>query len=256
MNYSLNIKGTLHNISRPEAMGILNVTPDSFYEGSRAMDETAIAARVTQIRDDGATMIDVGAVSTRPGSIPASVEEEKERLSRSLPIVRSLWPEAIISVDTFRPEVARIAVEQYDADIINDVSGGCDAMTEVVSSLHVPYILTQPDFRRMGETLETLHEHGVADIILDPGFGFAGSTQEDYRMLSRLSALCDELRCPVLVGLSRKSMIRNVLGVSAADALTGTICLNTIALLKGASILRVHDVQEAVQCIKLCSNLA
>lgn len=256
MNCYINIKGKLHDISRPQVMGILNVTPDSFFAGSRVMDEASLTRRVQQIRDEGATMIDVGAVSTRPGSTPATIEEEFERLSWSLPLVRSVWPEAVISVDTFRPEVARVVVEDYGADIINDVSGGCPEMTDVLSSLHVPYVLTQPDFRLMGETLEMLHERGVADVILDPGFGFAGSTEKDFRMLSHLSALVDELSCPVLVGFSRKSMIKNTLGVSTEEALTGTICLNTIALLKGASILRVHDVREAVQCIRLCSNLA
>lgn len=255
MNCYINIKGKLHDISRPQVMGILNVTPDSFFAGSRVMDEASLTRRVQQIRDEGATMIDVGAVSTRPGSTQATIEEEFERLSWSLPLVRSVWPEAVISVDTFRPEVARVVVEDYGADIINDVSGGCPEMTDVLSSLHVPYVLTQPDFRLMGETLEMLHERGVADVILDPGFGFAGSTEKDFQMLSHLSALVDELSCPVLVGFSRKSMIKNTLGVSTEEALTGTICLNTIALIKGASILRVHDVREAAQCIRLCSNL-
>lgn len=255
MNCYINIKGKLHDISRPQVMGILNVTPDSFFAGSRVMDEASLTRRVQQIRDEGATMIDVGAVSTRPGSTQATIEEEFERLSWSLPLVRSVWPEAVISVDTFRPEVARVVVEDYGADIINDVSGGCPEMTDVLSSLHVPYVLTQPDFRLMGETLEMLHERGVADVILDPGFGFAGSTEKDFQMLSHLSALVDELSCPVLVGFSRKSMIKNTLGVSTVEALTGTICLNTIALIKGASILRVHDVREAAQCIRLCSNL-
>ena len=256
MNCYLNIKGKLHDISRPQVMGILNVTPDSFFADSRVTDEASFTRRVQQIRDEGAAMIDVGAVSTRPGSTPASAEEELRRLSWSLPLVRSIWPEAVISVDTFRPEVARKVIEDYGADIINDVSGGCPEMTEVLSSFHVPYVLTQPDFRLMGETLEMLRERGVADVILDPGFGFAGSTEKDFEMLSRLSALVDELACPVLVGVSRKSMIKNTLGVSTEEALTGTVCLNTIALLKGASILRVHDVREAVQCIRLCSNLA
>lgn len=255
MSCYLNIKGKLHDISHPQVMGILNVTPDSFFADSRIMDEESFTRRVQQIRDEGAAMIDIGAVSTRPGSRPAAVEEEFERLSWSLPLVRGIWPEAVISVDTFRPEVARKVIEDYGADIINDISGGCPEMTDVVSSLHVPYILTQPDFRLMGESLEMLHERGVADVILDPGFGFAGSTEKDFQMLSRLSALVDELSCPVLVGVSRKSMIKNTLGVSTEDALTGTICLNTIALLKGASILRVHDVREAAQCIRLCSNL-
>lgn len=255
MNAYLNIKGHLHDLSRPQVMGIINVTPDSFYPSSRVAGEDALRRRVEQIRDEGATMVDVGAVSTRPGSTPATEEEEVERLAWSLPIVREVWQEGTVSVDTFRPAVARRAVEDWGADIINDVSGGCREMTEVVSSLHVPYVLTQPDLRRMGETLEEMRLAGVADIILDPGIGFAGGTDEDFRLLSRLPALSDELGCPVLVGVSRKSMIRNTLGVSTEEALTGTICLNTIALMKGATILRVHDVREAAQCISLCSRL-
>ena len=252
----MNIRGHLHDLTAPQVMGILNVTPDSFYAPSRVAGEEAVKARVRQIRDEGASMIDVGACSTRPGSLPASESEELERLSLSLPAVRREWPEAVVSVDTFRPLVADAVLERGWADIVNDVSGGCDEMTDVVSRHRAPYVLTQPDFRRMGEALERLHECGVADVILDPGFGFSGGVESDFRLFATLPALVSELCCPVLVGVSRKSMITRTLGITSDEALAGTVCLNTVALLKGASILRVHDVREAVQCISLCSKLA
>lgn len=256
MKASINIRGQLFDLSAPQVMGILNVTPDSFYAPSRISGDEAVKARVRQIRDEGASMIDVGACSTRPGSQPASESEELERLSRSLPLVRREWPEAIVSVDTFRPSVAAEVLERGWADIVNDVRGGSDEMTDVLSRFRAPYVLTQPDFRRMGEALERLRERGVADVILDPGFGFSGGVESDYRLFATLPALVSELRCPVLVGVSRKSMITKPLGITSEEALPGTVCLNTVALLKGASILRVHDVREAVQCVTLCSKLA
>lgn len=256
MKASINIRGQLFDLSSPQVMGILNITPDSFYAPSRVSGDEAVRARVRQIREEGASMIDFGACSTRPGSQPASESEEMERLAGSLPLVREEWPEAVVSVDTFRPSVAAAVLERGWADIINDVSGGSEEMTDVLCRFRSPYVLTQPDFRRMGETLEHLHDRGVADVILDPGFGFAGGTEADYRLFATMPALLSELRCPVLVGVSRKSMITKTLGITSAEALPGTVCLNTVALLKGASILRVHDVREAVQCVTLCSKLA
>ena len=265
MDYTINVKGRLLDLSQPQVMGILNVTPDSFYADSRAATKQAVAERARLIVAEGAAIIDVGACSTRPDSTPVAEEEETERLRMALRIVRHELPDAVVSVDTFRPEVACMAVEEFGVDIINDISGGSAAMFRMVARQHVPYILTsqQPTLRDMlldfAEKVQQLRDYGQHDIIIDPGFGFGKSLDENYAVLRQLEQL-QVLQLPVLVGVSRKSMIYKALGVTPAEALTGTVALNVVALMKGASILRVHDVREAVESVKLCklclSNLA
>lgn len=252
-------------------MGILNVTPDSFYSGSRMQTDAQIAARAEQIVEEGGTMIDLGAYSSRPGAADVSPEEELSRLSRALGIVRGLFPDVVVSVDTFRAEVARRCVEDYGADIINDISGGTldEDMFPTVASLNVPYILMhmrgtpqtmqqQTDYkdvtaevlRYFGEKVDRLHAMGVCDIILDPGYGFAKTLEQNYQLLSR-QRVFEVLDLPVLVGVSRKSMICKVLGCTPEEALNGTSVLHALALQQGTHILRVHDVKEAVETIKL-----
>lgn len=263
---SINIRGRLHYFDRPWIMGILNVTSDSFYAGCRTMDESAILARIRAIRDEGADCIDIGACSTRPGSEPVDAATEWMRLEAAIRIVREEWRDAIISVDTYRADVARKCVEA-GADIINDIAGGTldDRMFDTVAELKVPYILTHmrgtpatmsqcTDYNdvvadvitELAFRMKMLRERGVCDIIIDPGFGFAKDTEQNYRLMASLDEIC-RIGVPVLVGVSRKSMIWRPLDITPADALPGTIALNTFALLHGASILRVHDVAAAVQ---------
>jgi dihydropteroate synthase len=261
MNYTLNIRGQLLSLDQPVVMGILNATPDSFYADSRAQTEEAVAQRARQIIDEGAAIIDIGACSTRPGSAPATQQEEMERLRMALGAVRREWPGAVVSVDTFRPDVARMAVEEYGADIINDVGTystpqeGTE-MRRVVSRLRVPYILmaSEPTLRDtllfFAERVQQLRDMGQKDIILDPGFGFGKTLEENYALLASMEKLL-VMELPLLVGVSRKSMIYKLLGCRPFDALNGTTALHTIALMKGASILRVHDVKEAVECCRL-----
>lgn len=267
---TINVGGRLVSFDEPQVMGILNVTPDSFFATSRCRSEGEIRQRVCQIRQEGATMVDIGAYSSRPGAEDVSKEEELRRLLPAIDIVREEWPEAVVSVDTFRAEVARKAVEA-GADIVNDISGGemDREMFSAVSELHVPYILmhmqgTPKDmqvepkyenlmcevFRSLGERVEALHEMGVADIILDPGFGFGKTMTQNYEMMARLEEF-RLLGCPLLVGVSRKSMIYRLLNTMPEESLNGTTALNMIALMKGADILRVHDVKEAVEAIKI-----
>ena len=267
---TMNIRGRLVDVSRPMVMGILNVTPDSFYAGSRCDGEEAIRQRVRRIRHEGAAILDVGGYSSRPGAGDVDPQEEWRRLQPAIEISREEWPDAIISVDTFRADVARRAVEA-GADIINDISGGDmdPGMFPAVAALHVPYILmhmqgTPKDmqqapsyadvmsevFRSLGERVEVLHEMGVADVILDPGFGFGKTMEQNYRMMARLGEF-RLLGCPLLVGVSRKSMIYRLLGCTPEQALNGTTVLNVMALMNGASILRVHDVREAVEAVKI-----
>ncbi|MBO7139321.1 MAG: dihydropteroate synthase [Prevotella sp.] len=268
MRYTLNIRGRLMDLSRPVVMGILNVTPDSFYAASRVETEEAIAIRARQIADEGGTIIDVGACSTRPGSTPVSEEEEMARLRQALPIVRREVPDAVISVDTFRPDVARMVVEELGADIINDVGplpGGTTAASCTVGrttcAAHpaVPYILTsqEPTLRDtllfFSKEVDRLRSKGHKDIILDPGFGFGKTVEQNYELLSLLERL-QVMELPVLVGVSRKSMIFKPLGITPDEALNGTTALHAVALMKGASILRVHDVKEAVQTVTLIEN--
>lgn len=272
MQYTLNILGRLLDLSEPCVMGILNVTPDSFFAGSRRQTEEEIAQRTNEIVAQGGRIIDVGACSTRPGSQAVSEQEEMERLRRALTIVRREQPDAVVSVDTFRPDVARMAVEEYGAAIINDVgpsptslqaegaSGAMLPMFRMVSRLGVPYIYMSrksnmydvlTDFAQAVDTLRSL---GQKDIVLDPGFGFGKTLQENYRLMAELERL-EVMGLPLLVGVSRKSMIYKLLNSTPDGCLNGTTVLNTIALMKGASILRVHDVLQAVECIKLVKSL-
>ncbi len=245
------------SLSEPCVMGILNVTPDSFYDESRAQTAEEVARRVNDMVPQGAAIIDVGACSTRPGSTPVSEQEEMERLRWALTVVRHERPDAVVSVDTFRPSVARMAIEELGADIVNDVSEGCDEqMLRMVSRLRVPYILmsAQPTMREtlllFAERVQRLRDMGQKDIILDPGFGFGKTLKQNYQLMNELEKL-QVMELPVLVGVSRKSMIYRLLGTTPADALNSTTVLNTIALMKGATILRVHDVREAVECVKI-----
>ena len=272
MNHTINVRGRLVALDKPQVMGILNATPDSFYEGSRKQTERDIAERALQIVDEGGTMIDVGAFSTRPGANEVSEEEELNRLRFALGIVRRELPDAIVSVDTYRPQVARQCVEEWGADMINDVSeGGLTGivntplkeqydMFQTIASLRVPYILmsVRPTLREMllafAEEIQRLHELGVCDVIIDPGFGFGKTLEQNYQLMKELDKLL-VLDLPMLVGVSRKSMIYKLLDGTPSTALNGTTVLHTVALQKGASILRVHDVREAVETIKIVSLL-
>lgn len=272
MEYTINIKGRLMDLSTPQVMGILNVTPDSFYSGSRKQTEMEIAQRANQIIEEGGSIIDVGAFSTRPGADEVSEEEEGRRLKFALDIVRREQPHAAISVDTYRPTLARKCIEEWGADIINDVSEGgitgianvplkqrqeeYPEMFRVVGELKVPYILmsVQPTLARMmkgfAREVQQLRDLGAKDIILDPGFGFGKNLIQNYQIYDEMEKL-NVLELPVLVGISRKSMIYKLLGGDATTSLNGTTVLDTIALMKGASILRVHDVKEAAEAVKI-----
>ena len=270
MEYTLNCNGKLLDMKTPQVMGILNATPDSFYAGSRSQTEQQIAERTHQILSEGATIIDVGACSTRPDSEPATEEEEMERLRVALAIVRREAPEAIISVDTYRPDVARMVVEEFGADIINDVGAPANSkrliansqenMFRMVSRLCVPYIYmsrkaTMYDILKdCAEAVDSLRSMGQKDIILDPGFGFGKTVDENYQVMNELERM-QMLHLPVLVGISRKSMIYKLMGTTPEDSLNGTTVLDTISLMKGANILRVHDVKEAVECVKIVQSL-
>ena len=260
MDYTINVHGQLMSLSQPQVMGILNVTPDSFFAGSRMQTEQAIAGRANQIVAEGATMIDVGGCSTRPGSEPVSEAEEMQRLRLALGVVRREQPHAVVSVDTFRPDVARMAVEEFGADIVNDVSEGSVEMFRMIARLCVPYILmsVQPNLRDMllafAREVQQLRDFGVKDIILDPGFGFGKTVAQNYSVMNQLERL-QIMELPLLVGISRKSMIFKLLGLTPDESLNGTSVLNTIALMKGASILRVHDVKEAVECVRIVESL-
>ena len=273
--YTINVGGKLMDLSEPQVMGILNVTPDSFYSSSRKNSEQEIAGRVTDILAEGGSIIDIGAYSSRPAAEHISVEEEMSRLHGALQILRKIAPDAVVSVDTFRADVAKMCVEEYGVQIINDISGGESdpSMFETVAALGVPYILMHmqgtPQTMQMepryddlltemlqyfGRKVQQLHELGVKDIILDPGFGFAKTLDHNYELMNRLQDL-NVLELPILVGVSRKSMIYRLLGGSPENALNGTSVLNTLALLKGASILRVHDVKEAVEVVQIVKKM-
>ena len=264
MDYTLNCNGKLLGLQTPQVMGILNVTPDSFYADSRQQTEEAIGGRTHQILDEGGTIIDVGACSTRPDSEPVTETEEMERLRKALPIVKREAPNAVVSVDTFRPNVARMVVEEFGVDIINDVGTSPNPspldMFRMVSRLRVPYIymsrksIIKEVMLDCSEAVDTLRSMGQKDIILDPGFGFGKTVEQNYQVLREMERM-EALHLPVLVGVSRKSMIWKLLGCTPAEALNGTTVLNTLALAKGASILRVHDVREAVECVKLVNGL-
>lgn len=267
----INVNGSLLDLSVPCVMGILNITPDSFYAGSRMQTEAEIAARAQQILDEGAGIIDIGAYSSRPNAENVSPREEMERLRMGLEILRKTHPGAVISVDTFRADVARMCVEEYGVAIINDIAAGeMDTdMFRTVGELNVPYImmhmqgtpqnmqqhphydnLLKEVFLYFAQKVQQLRDLGMKDIILDPGFGFGKTVEHNYELLAHL----EEFRIfelPLLVGVSRKSMIYRLLGNTPQDALNGTTVLDTICLLKGANILRVHDVREAVETVKI-----
>lgn len=272
MDYTINIGGRLISLGTPKVMGILNVTPDSFYSGSRKQSEQEIADRCNQIIEEGGEMIDIGAFSTRPGAPEVSEAEEMERLRFGLNILRREQPDAVVSVDTFRPEVARMAVEEYGVAIINDVSEGgitgvvnkplgweqgeYPEMFKMVARLGVPYILmsVKPDVKSMlmsfAHEVQQLRDLGVKDIILDPGFGFGKTLDDNYRLMGEMEKL-QVLGLPLLVGVSRKSMIYKFIGGDPTTSLNGTTVLHTISLMKGVDILRVHDVREAVETVRI-----
>ena len=269
---TINCKGELLSMDTPKVMGILNCTPDSFYVGSRKQTEHDIAERANQIIQEGGTMIDVGAFSTRPGAKEVSEEEEMARLKAALQVVRREQPYAVVSVDTYRPNVARHCIEDWGADIINDVSEGgltgivntpiheAENMFDIIGQLKVPYILmsVKSNLHDMmisfADEVQQLRNRGVKDIILDPGFGFGKTLQQNYEIYNDMERL-GTLQLPLLVGISRKTMIYKLVGGDPTTALNGTTVLNTAALLKGAGILRVHDVQEAVESVKIVSAI-
>ena len=261
---SINVCGQLMDLSTPRVMGILNATPDSFFASSRHQTADAVVRRVSQMLLEGADIIDVGACSTRPGSVPVDEDEERNRLRTALCALRREAPDAVVSVDTFRPDVARMAVEEYGVAIVNDIgdpneqapADGCPAMFRMVSRLRVPYILmsTQADMHamlmRFARDVQQLRALGHTDIILDPGFGFGKTLQQNYDVLRHLDML-RVMHLPILVGVSRKRMVWQLLGTSPDEALNGTTALHVLALQQGASILRVHDVKEAVETVKV-----
>lgn len=273
--YTLTIKGEKRAIVKPWVMGILNVTPDSFYSGSRmGVDEMRIGERVEEILKEGGDIIDIGAYSTRSNADDISPEEEYSRLKIGLNVIKNIDANAIVSVDTFRADVARRCVEEFGVDIVNDVSGGTldDEMFATVANLKVPYILMH--MRGTPATMQQLTEYndvardviddlnkkkcalndlGIDDVIIDPGFGFSKTVEQNFEMLNRLEDF-KQLDAPLLVGVSRKSMIFRTLGCTPVESLNGTTVINTISLLKGAHILRVHDVKEAVEVCKLVGS--
>ena len=272
MEYTIQVKGRLVSLREPQVMGILNCTPDSFFAGSRVQTEESIARRANQIIEEGGTMIDVGGFSTRPGGVEVPEEEEMRRLRFALPIVRREQPEAILSVDTYRPNVARMVVEEMGADIINDVSEGgitgvvdtpleqttdeYPAIFRTVAALGVPYILmsVKPTIHdmhlAMAREVQQLRDLGQKDIILDPGFGFGKTQEQNYDVLREMNRL-STLGLPILAGMSRKRMIFQPLGTNPDGSLNGTTVVNTLALMNGASILRVHDVKAAAEAVRL-----
>lgn len=275
-NYlTITLKGELVNVTEPLVMGIVNITPDSFYDGGNYLTNRDIVRRCEKLLSEGAAIIDVGAYSSRPGAEDISSEEEWRRLENALSVIRKEFPDANISLDTFRSELARRAVNEYGVDMINDISGGVldEKMFETIARLRVPYILMHmqgrpqtmqknPEYGDVvadislffSNQVNRLRELGVCDIILDPGFGFGKTITHNYTLLARFMEL-QLHRLPLLAGVSRKSMITKVLHVDAADSLNGTTVLNTVALLNGANILRVHDVKEALDCVKLVKQL-
>lgn len=275
---TLNLGGRLFSLAQPQVMGIVNVTPDSFYSGSRVSGEDALRTRFEEIVREGGTMIDLGGCSTRPGCTMPSSREEMDRLRPALKLWRDEYGDIPLSVDTFRADVAAMAVEEYGANIINDIAGGSedDKMFSTVARLGVPYILMHLEGRVAGmhheatyqpdvETavldyfvrkVDTLRQLGAKDIILDPGFGFSKSPDDNYRLLARCAEALAPLHLPILIGVSRKRMVWHLLESSAAEALNGTTVLHTIALLQGgADILRVHDVRAAVEAIRLVERM-
>lgn len=273
---TLNIKGELISLEEPLVMGILNVTPDSFYEGSRKQTETDIRNRIEEILQEGGAIIDLGGYSSRPDAQDVSPEEEMERLCLALRILRDEYPKAMVSVDTFRADIARRCVEEYGAAIINDISGGelDAAMFPTIAGLHIPYIIMHMrgtpktmqqhcDYQNLtadillyfSKKIEQLHLMGVNDVIIDPGFGFSKTLEQNYELMRHLADF-SLFEKPLLVGISRKSMIYKLLGGTPAESLNGTTVLNTYALLNGANILRVHDVKAAVEAVRIFKQLS
>ena len=271
----INVNGRLMDLSEPQVMGILNVTPDSFYAGSRGVTEQYIVDRLHQCMNEGASIVDIGAYSSRPGAQEVSVAEEMERLRTGLELVRKHRPDAIVSVDTFRADVAKMCVEEYGVALINDISAGQmdNQMFTTIARLGVPYIImhmkgTPQDmqiapkydhflkeiFYYFSEKVQKLRDLGVKDIIIDPGFGFGKTLEHNYELMNHLEEFA-LFELPILVGISRKSMIYKLLDITPEEALTGTTALNTIALQKGAHILRVHDVREAVETVKIVQKM-
>lgn len=271
----INIKGQLMDLSTPRVMGILNITPDSFFSGSRKQTEAEIVQRVHQLWEEGADIIDVGAYSSRPGAVHVSEDEELARLKYALPLLFSHYPEAVVSVDTFRARVAGYCVQEYGVAMINDISAGelDPGMFSKVAALNVPYIMMH--MRGTPQTMSSLTQYenfseevflyfarkkyelasmGVKDVILDPGFGFSKDLNQNYRLMSMLQEF-QSFELPLLVGISRKKMIRDVLDCSVEESLNGTTVLNVYALMQGANILRVHDVKETVEAIKLLNKI-
>lgn len=275
MSKLININGKLIDLTTPIVMGVVNITPDSFYSGSRITAVEQAVDRAVQIVNEGGTIIDVGGQSTSPASKMLSAKEELERVIPVLKAIRKELPDAIISIDTFYSDVAKSAVEQYGVNIINDISGGQidDEMFDTVSRLQVPYILMhmrgtpqtmqqmtdygnliQELFYYFSKKIAELNALGVNDIIIDPGFGFSKTQDQNYQLMNYLKYF-DTFDVPLLVGISRKSMIYKFLDITSEESLNGTTVLNTISLLSGAQILRVHDVKEAVECIKLTEKI-
>ena len=270
-NLSINIKGKLHYFHNPWVMGIVNVTPDSFYADSRTFDSQSIYNRIADLIEQGADAIDIGGYSSRPGAADVSAQEEYSRLASALEIIRKYFPDTIVSIDTFRADVARKCVLDWQADIINDISGGIadPEMWNTVAELKVPYILmhmrgtpktmqslcdysdvTADVIKDLAAKIDKMRQLGIADIIIDPGFGFAKTLEQNYTLMSELQEF-KRLDMPLLVGISHKSMIYKALDIKPENALNGTTVLNTIALAKGADILRVHDVKEAKEAVKI-----
>lgn len=273
---TLNIKGELISLEEPLVMGILNVTPDSFYEGSRKQTETDIRNRIEEILQEGGALIDLGGYSSRPDAQDVSPEEEMERLCLALRILRDEYPKAMVSVDTFRADIARRCVEEYGAAIINDISGGelDAAMFPTIADLHIPYIIMHMrgtpktmqqhcDYQNLtadillyfSKKIEQLHLMGVNDVIIDPGFGFSKTLEQNYELMRHLADF-SLFEKPLLVGISRKSMVYKLLGGTPTESLNGTTVLNTYALLNGANILRVHDVKAAVEAVRIFKQLS
>jgi dihydropteroate synthase len=271
----INVNGRLMDLSEPQVMGILNVTPDSFYAGSRSETEKDIVQRLHQIIDEGASIIDIGGYSSRPNAEHISVEEEMSRLRNGLEIIRKHHPDAVVSVDTFRADIAKMCVEEYGVAIINDISAGQmdETMFPTIAQLGIPYIImhmkgtpqdmqTNPTYAHFlkevfyyfSEKVQKLRDLGVKDIIIDPGFGFGKTLEHNYELMNHLEEF-SLFELPLLVGVSRKSMIYKLLETTPEEALNGTTALHTIALLKGTNILRVHDVKEAVESIKIVQKM-
>ncbi|MGL5226913.1 MAG: dihydropteroate synthase [Bacteroidales bacterium] len=270
-SYNINTGNQLITTGKPLVMGILNATPDSFFEGSRCMTENLIENRIKQIIDEGGSIIDIGAYSSRPDAQHIDTKEEWRRLETALRILRDQYPDVITSVDTFRSEIAKRAVEEYGVNMINDISGGemDRSMFATIGELKVPYIMMHMkgtpqtmqqhcDYNDLFQDIalyfsgkiEQLRELGVNDIIIDPGFGFSKTLEQNYELLAKLEHF-SIFEHPILVGVSRKSMIYKLLDIKPEEALNGTSVIHTVALRKGADILRVHDVKEAVQCVEI-----